>query len=502
MNSSPTPDNPTTSRAPVIAAVMASMAMVAIEATIVSTAMPQIVAQIGDIHLYSWVFSSFLLGQTAMTVIFGKLADLYGRKPIVLCGIAIFLVGSVLAGFAWTMPAMIVFRLVQGIGAGAIQPVTLTIVADLYPARERGKVQGYLASVWAISAVLGPMAGGLIIRELSWAWIFWLNVPIGLASAAGFIVYLRESPRNARPSIDVAGALLFAAAIASLMMALTYAGTSEHDKAMASVAAFGVFTVLFVMQERRAAEPMISFALWARRPIAASNAATLLSGMILMGATTFLPMYVQGVLARSPVVAGLALTMIMLGWPTGATLAARNFHRVGLRPIFIAGSMFVPLGVLFFVLLTPHGSPVTAAVGSLVTGFGMGLASVSSLVLIQEIVDVDQRGSATASNLFSRNLGSTLGATMFGAALNYGLSHSSLGAAITSEQLRQLLDARHIEALSEPVVRLVLHASLHLTFCAMLVIAGCIVVFALLVPPITLGRGREIAVKDLSPMQE
>ena len=145
------------------------MAMVAIEATIVSTAMPQIVSQLGDLHLYSWVFSSFLLTQTATTVIFGKLADLYGRKPVVLAGIAIFLIGSILAGFAWSMPAMIAFRLIQGVGAGAIQPVTLTIVADLYPARERGKVQGYLASVWAISAVVGPMVGGLIIRDFSWS---------------------------------------------------------------------------------------------------------------------------------------------------------------------------------------------------------------------------------------------------------------------------------------------------------------------------------------------
>jgi MFS family permease len=161
--------NPPSSRALVIAAVMASMAMVAIEATIVSTAMPQIVAQLGDLHLYSWVFASFLLTQTAMTVVFGKLADLYGRKPVMLAGIAIFLLGSVLAGFAWSMPAMIVFRLIQGVGAGAIQPVTLTIVADLYPARERGKVQGYLASVWAISAVVGPMVGGFIIHNMSWA---------------------------------------------------------------------------------------------------------------------------------------------------------------------------------------------------------------------------------------------------------------------------------------------------------------------------------------------
>src|SRR5258708_1056959 len=181
------------SRPLVIASVMASMFMVAIEATIVSTAMPLIVPHLGALHPSTWVFSSFLLTQTALTVVFGKLADLYGRKPVMLLGIAIFLVGSVLAGLAWSMPAMIVFRLIQGVGAGAMLPVALTIVADLYPARERGKVQGYLASVWVISAVVGPMVGGLIIRDFSWAWIFWMNVPIGLASAAGVIDLPTES---------------------------------------------------------------------------------------------------------------------------------------------------------------------------------------------------------------------------------------------------------------------------------------------------------------------
>src|SRR6266702_6382796 len=236
----------------VIASVMASMAMVAIEATIVSTAMPQIVTQLGGLHLYSWVFSSFLLTQTAMTVIFCKLADLYGRKPVVLAGIAIFLVGSVLAGFAWSMPAMIVFRLIQGIGAGAIQPVTLTIVGDLYPARERGKIQGYLASVWAISAVVGPMVGGFIIHNISYAGFCWINVPIGLASAAGFIAFLRESERHARPSIDFGGAALFMAAIAALMMALTFAGADEAARASMAGGVFLLCVLLFVWQERRA----------------------------------------------------------------------------------------------------------------------------------------------------------------------------------------------------------------------------------------------------------
>jgi EmrB/QacA subfamily drug resistance transporter len=485
---------------------MASMAMVAIEATIVSTAMPQIVAQLGDLHLYSWVFSSFLLTQTAMTVVFGKLADLYGRKPVVLAGIAIFLIGSLLAGFAWSMPAMIAFRLIQGIGAGAIQPVTLTIVADLYPAHERGKVQGYLASVWAISAVLGPMVGGFIIHNLSWAWIFWMNVPIGLASAAGFIAFLRETERHARPSIDFGGAALFMAAIASLMMALTYAGDDDTPKASLAAAAFLVCVLCFVLQERRADEPMISFALWSRRPIAACNGSTLLSGMILMGATTFLPMYVQGVLHRSPVVAGLALTMMMVGWPTGATLAAKTFHVFGLRRILVGGSAFIPLGAALLLFLSPGGSPLVAAFGSLIMGFGMGTSSVSSLVLIQEIVRMDERGSATASNIFSRNLGSTLGATLFGAVLNFGLSHTRGEAVVTSDQLKALLQ-NQAASLGNSVgdsdmIRLVLHQSLHLTFVSIFVIAIFVVALLAFVPPIHIGPGKKMPVEALSPLED
>jgi EmrB/QacA subfamily drug resistance transporter len=486
----------------VIAAVMASMAMVAIEATIVSTAMPQIVAQLGDLHLYSWVFSSFLLTQTAMTVVFGKLADLYGRKPVMLAGIAIFLVGSVLAGFAWSMPAMIAFRLIQGVGAGAIQPVTLTIVADLYPAHERGKVQGYLASVWAISAVVGPMVGGFIIHNMSWAWIFWMNVPIGLASAAGFIVFLRESERHARPSIDFGGAALFMATIAALMMALTYAGNDAIAKASLAGAAFLLCLVFFVIQERRAAEPMISFALWSRRPIAACNGSTVLSGMILMGATTFLPMYVQGVLHRSPVIAGLALTMMMVGWPAGATLAAKSFQRLGLRRILIGGSAFVPLGALMLLFLSPGGSPLIAAFGSLIMGFGMGTSSVSSLVLIQEIVRVDERGSATASNLFSRNLGSTLGATLFGAVLNFGLSHSHGSAVVTSDQLKALLQNQATNLGDSDLIRLVLHQSLHLTFVSIFVIALFVVALLTFVPAISIGPGKKMPIEALSPLED
>ncbi len=476
----------------VIGAVMASTAMVAIEATIVATAMPQIVTDLGGLSLYSWVFSSFLLAQTAMTVVFGKLADIYGRKPVMLAGIAVFLVGSVLAGFAWSMPAMIVFRLIQGVGAGAIQPVTMTIVADLYPAHERGKIQGYLASVWAISAVLGPLVGGLIIRDLSWAWIFWLNIPIGLASAVGFIVFLKETDRRNRQSLDIAGAVLFTAAIGALMMALTDAGTSDSSRASIEFGVFCVCVLLFLFQERRAADPMISLGVWGIRPIAAANGATLLAGMAMMGLTTFLPMYVQGVLHRTPLVAGFALTMMLVGWPAGATWSAKSMVRLGLRPLLILGGGIVPLGAVVFTLLTPESSPLLAGIGSLVMGLGMGISSISALVLIQETAPPAHRGSATASNLFSRNLGNTIGATLFGAVLNYGLTHTTGAAAITADQIKQLLQAQAANVSQDSRVRLALHHSLHITFIAMFAISVAVMLTALLVPPVVLKRKEQV----------
>lgn len=480
----------------VLASVMAGMFMIAIEATIVSTAMPQIAGQLGDLHLYSWVFSSFLLTQTTTTVVFGKLADLYGRKPVLLFGIAVFLAGSILCGLAWSMPSLIAFRLIQGIGAGAIQPVCLTVVGDLYSVEERGKIQAYLASVWGVSSVFGPLAGGLIIQDLSWAWIFWINVPIGIAAAAGFIVFLRENVASEKKAVDVSGAILFAGAVALFMVALTEAGSSNGTAALAAACACAVVALLFVMQERRAADPMVDFVLWARRPIATANAATLLSGMAIIGLTTFLPMYVQGVLNQSALVAGFALTMMVLGWPIGATVAAKNFSRLGLRGTMLIGAAFLPVGALAFVVLGLGSSPIVAGLGSIVMGLGMGLVSTSAIVLIQSSVGWDERGSATASNVFSRNLGSTLGATILGGILNISLERAALGdRPVDFEQIRQLLDHSGA-AIGNGAVRVALGQSLHLTFWAVFLITILTLLLVTLVPSVPLQAGpREMTVE-------
>jgi EmrB/QacA subfamily drug resistance transporter len=475
----------TTRRPLVLAAVMASSFMIAMEATIVSTAMPQIVGQLGGLQLYSWVFSAFLLTQTATTVVFGKLADLIGRKTVITIGIGIFLVGSALCGFAWSMPSLIVFRLVQGVGAGAVLPVAMTIVGDLYTAHERAKIQGWLASVWAISAVVGPLAGGLIIQHLSWAWIFWINLPIGAAAVAGFWAYFHENRARGRGKIDHLSAAIFTVAIAAIMADLTALSASGRLEIGLTTLVAVVAIVLFVLQERRSPEPMISLDLWGRRPIAAANAASLLTGMAMMGLTTFLPVFVQGVMQQSPLIAGFALSVMIFGWPVGATLGVRVFQRVGLRLVLRVGGLLVPAGSIIFLFLQADSSPIVAGLGSLIVGLGMGILSASSIILIQEIVSWSERGSATASFLFARSLGNTFGASLFGAVLNFGLMHSAghVGA-ISSEDIRRLLE-RSGGAGGDSTLRAALEQSLHLTFVSMFVIALFVAAAAALVPKVT-----------------
>ena len=401
-----------------------------------------------------------------------------------LVGIAVFLFGSILCGFAWSMPSLIVFRLVQGVGAGAVQPTAMTIVGDLYSAHERGKIQGWLASVWAVSAVLGPLAGGLIIQYFSWAWIFWMNLPIGALAAAGFWAFLHEKTRP-RPRQDRS----------SERRHLHRRHRRDHGR---SHRAFDLRAArnrrsppwsrrlrssLFVLQERRSPEPMISLELWGRRPIAAANGASLLAGMVMIGLTTFLPVFVQGVMQKSPLVGGFALSAMVLGWPIGATVGVRAASgALAYAPCCGSAACSFRWARSFSSSSTGRARPSSPVLGSLVIGLGMGLSSSASIILIQEIVDWSERGSVTASYLFARSLGSTFGATVFGAVLNFGLLRSGHAGA-TSEQLRQLLE-QGSEAVGEPGLRAALEQSLHLTFVSMFAVALMVAATLFLVPKV------------------
>jgi hypothetical protein len=310
-----------------------------------------------------------------------------------------------------------------------------------------------------------------------------MNLPIGALAAAGFWAYLHEKRARGRGRIDHLSAAFFTVAIAAIMADLTALSTSgELEIGLTTLVAL-VAVVLFVLQERRSPEPMISLDLWGRRPIAAANAASLLAGMVMIGLTTFLPVFVQGVMKQSPLIAGFALSAMVLGWPIGATVGVRaGLKRFGVRAVLRVGGVLIPLGSLVFLVLNRGSSPIVAGLGSLVVGLGMGLSSSASIILIQEIVDWSERGSVTASYLFARSLGSTFGATVFGAVLNFGLLRFGHGG-VSSDQLRQLLE-RGSESGGDPGLRAALEQSLHLTFVSMLAIALLAAATLFLVPKI------------------
>ncbi|MEP7453692.1 MDR family MFS transporter [Phyllobacterium sp. SB3] len=478
-----------TNRPLVIVSIVLATFMVAIEATIVATAMPHIVGELGGFTYYSWVFSAFLLAQSTTTIIYGKLSDTFGRKPILVVGIVIFLIASTFAGFAWSMASLIGFRLLQGIGAGAITPVAMTVVGDLYTLEKRAKVQGGLATVWAFSAVMGPLAGGLIVDYVSWGWIFWINIPLGILTIIGFVLFLHETIEHRQVKIDYLGTVLFSIAIVSLLIMLT-----ETNAGFVVLTGLAVLVIvagyLFFLQERRAPEPIISLELWSRRLIATSNTVVLLAGMALIGLTTMLPIYVQGVLGRSPLVAGFTLTMLIVGWPLAVMLSGRFFSTFGIRNTLRVGSCMFPLGAAFLPFLMIDSSPVVAGIGAFMMGFGMGLINFTSIILVQESVDWSMRGSATASIIFSRSLGNTLGATALGAILNAGILY--FGSGELAVQLHDMLNqpAGLINLSSNPAIQAVFYSALHWTFWGVFVVAVLTFITTWLVP-VSTDAGRK-----------
>jgi EmrB/QacA subfamily drug resistance transporter len=451
------------SRRPVIlACVMLALFMAAVEVTIVATALPQIVAKLGGFSLYTWVFSGFLLTQSVTILVFGKLADLYGRRPVLIAGIVVFLLGSTLCGFAWSMPALIAFRLLQGLGAGSIQPVATTIVGDLYTPQERPRIQGYLSSVWGFAAIVGPLAGGVIVEALSWHWIFWINVPVGILTIVGLSLFLRENVARRPHSIDYAGVGLFCVAIAALLVALMQGGVAWPWWSFPTLALFAAFVVailLYAARERRAPEPMIDATLWRSRLVASVNACSLFAGAAIIGVTSFVPIYVQGVLGRSAIVAGFALTAMSVGWPLASMTSGRFLRALDTRNTVRVGGVLLFAGSLGLAEMPPNANAALVGAASFVMGFGMGLLNTTAIILIQSSVDWARRGSATASNIFARMLGSTFGAAVLGAVLN-----ASLGGRLASangggiDAVRRIFDG--VEAGFVEGQRELIHAAL------------------------------------------
>jgi EmrB/QacA subfamily drug resistance transporter len=415
-----------TKRPYVLAAVMLAMFMGAIESTIVSTAMPDIVSDLGGFSLYGWVFSSYLLMNSVTVLIFGKLSDLFGRKPIMAIGIILFLIGSILCGFSQSMGQLILYRFIQGIGAGAVLPIANTIVGDIYTKEERAKIQGYLSSVWGISAIVGPAVGGLLVEYVSWHFVFWINIPLGLLSLIGIWVFFHEHLDKKKTNIDYLGAIFFTVGISAFMLLLVEGGVNIPWMSSASVEILIgalLFLGLFIWQERRTKEPMMPFNIWSVPSIAIANIVSFTTGVMLIGISSFLPTYVQGVMGENATIAGFALTAMSIGWPIASTLSGTLLLKIGYRYTSLLGGIFLVFGGLLFVIMDPSSGPLWAAASSFFVGVGMGLTSTAFIVSIQSTVEWEQRGIATAANMFMRNFGNTVGAALLGGILNSRLQH-------------------------------------------------------------------------------
>ena len=444
-------------RGPVLLSLMLATGLVALDSTIIATASSSIAKDLGHFQQLPWLFSVYLLAQAVSVPIYGRLADVLGRKRLLLVGIGLFLLGSVLCGAAWSMPVLIGARVVQGLGAGAVLPISMTITSDIYTLEERAKTQGYLASVWGVASVVGPTLGGLFSEIGAWRWIFWINIPLALIAAVMLLRSYQEH-RNAserRERIDYLGAGLLAGGTTALLLGLLEGGTSWAWNAPAS---FGIFTaavvllVAFVIVERTVEQPIFSLSLLTRRVVAASTIASLVIGVIVMGLSTYVPIYAQDVLGASALIAGFALAALTLGWPISAAQAGKIYLRRGFRFTAMIGASLVLVGALLTITLAAQSSIWLVALFCFVIGGGMGLTAVPALIAAQTSASWNERGAVTGTNMFARSMGSAIGVAVFGAVVN---AHVRLDASGVPEGAG-LMTAMHLVFLSIAAVAVVL----------------------------------------------
>lgn len=425
-------------RGPILLGVMLSMGLIAIDATILATAVPSVVNDLGGFSQFPWLFSIFLLTQAVTVPIFAKLSDSYGRKPVILAGIAVFGVASVLCGAAWSMPALIAFRALQGLGAGAIQPTCMTIVGDIYSLQERAKVQGYLASVWAISSVVGPTLGGVFVETLDWRWIFFINIPLALLAFVMISRRFHERVERVRHQVDVAGAVLLTLGSSLLILGLLEGGVLWSWLTLPGLGLplLGVaLVVAFAFVERRAAEPILPTWIFRNRLLVSTSIASLAVGAVLIGLTSYVPLYAQNVLGHNALVAGFALAALTLGWPIAASLSGRVYLRIGFRSTALLGTVIALVGVAGLTLLRPTTSIWQVGATCFVIGIGMGFIAAPTLVAAQSSVEWNVRGVVTGTSMFARSMGSALGIAVFGAIANAGLGTKVGGHTTTASSI-------------------------------------------------------------------
>ncbi len=452
--------------------VMLALFLAAVELTVVGTAMPTIISQLGGLAAYSWVFSVYSLASTMMTPIFGKLSDQFGRRPVFLVGMAIFLVGSALSGLSQSMTQLILFRTVQGLGAGALIPLSFTIVGDVFTVQQRTRIQGLFSGVWGVASLIGPLVGGFLVDNASWRWVFYINLPFGLLAMTMLYFSLNHETRpSQRTQIDYPGAILLSISIVSLLLAILEGGRqwawlSAPTFILLSVAVVGF--VLLLRAEQRAAEPILALDLFGDRVFQVTAAHGFLAGLALFGSTSFVPLFAQAVLGASATVAGATLTPQLIGWVLTSTLGAPIILRAGYRRISIVGMTIMLVGAWLMAQQGSGSSAWSIGVSQFLFGGGMGITITTMVIAAQNRVVKSRLGVTTSMLTFMRTIGGSIGVSLMGAVmaatLASGLAALPGGAAITPESLLDPIAARQIPPQALESAREALAAALHPVF--------------------------------------
>ena len=465
-------------RRAITAGLLLGMSLGALEATVVGTAMPTVIATLGGLAHYSWVFSAYLLTSTASVPIWGRLSDLYGRRRMYITGIVIFLIGSMAAGAATSMPMLIVSRAVQGVGTGAIIPLSMTIVGELYTLAERARTQALFSGVWGLASVAGPLIGGYITDALNWRWVFYLNLPFGITCMVVLMLAYPPVPPRGDVRVHWMGATLLFTGISALLLALGGdLGLAAWGFAALSVALLSGFVVV----ERRSPDPLLPIDLLRNPLIARTLTVVFLVGMALFGAIAFIPLFVQGVMGATATQAGQVLTPLFMGWVIMSIASARYTVKLGYRRLAIAGSALMTAGFIGLSLVEPDSSRNTVLSAGLLIGSGMGLSMLSLLLAVQHGVARAHLGLATSLNQFSRSVGAAVGVAAMGALMARQLTGVSIpgGAEALAASGTMLTGA----------ARLQFAAALHQVFLAGTVLAAASLVATLFLPPVDFSAG-------------
>jgi EmrB/QacA subfamily drug resistance transporter len=426
-----TPGMPTERIRVIFGALMLVILLASLDQTIVATALPTIVGDLGGLQHLSWVVTAYLLASTVTGPIYGKLGDLYGRKVVLQTAIVIFLVGSALCGIAQGMTELIVFRALQGLGAGGLMVTTIAVVGDIIPPRDRGKYQGLFGAVFGVSTVIGPLLGGFFVDNLSWRWIFYVNLPLGALALFVIGVVFHSRVEHVRHAIDYLGAATLAGGLACIVLFTSLGGTTEPWGSVQSIALIVIGVVLlvvFLLVERRAQEPILPLELFRNRTFAVTSAIGFIIGLALFGSITYLPLFLQVVKGMSPTRSGLQLTPMMAGLLVTSIAAGRTISRFGrYRPFPIVGTAVMIVGMVLLARLNVHSSTTTAALDMLVLGLGLGMVMQVLVLAVQNAVEFRVMGVATSGSILFRQVGGSIGLAIFGAIFSNSL-HSKLAA--------------------------------------------------------------------------